>query len=379
MGLRFLPDTDFSFDGISNFTFGITESCNMRCRYCCFSGDYAGMRAHSSARMSEHTINKAIAFVSRHAHPTDGISVSFYGGEALLEFDAICNIITELRTIFGSRLTCDISTNGLLLSEEVIDRLCLLPDTGISVSLDASPEIHDSRRTNPDGSPTYRRIVRNLSRFKEKYPEEYQRRVRLMVTFESIQELELANASYSRFEALAGQKGIHISRVMPNFDKSIYLPDSVESKRRALRDALRKRNLGIRDFHALWLADLERKVTKRFDMNDGCGNIRLHSCLNSLYSIFITSDGTLYPCEKFGTDCSIGNLDSGIDRLKIKKLAIRYTLRRQVMCGTCPLVEFCGRCLADMKLNAADMRLMCNDYKNDIINYLEFHEAGVRL
>lgn len=377
MALQFLPDVDFAFKGISNFTFGITENCNMRCRYCCFSGEYTGLRSHSPTKMSAATVEKSIAFVRANAHKTDDITVSFYGGEALLEFETIKLIIRELRGTFGERISFDISTNGLMLTKTVIEEICRLPDTGVSVSLDACRQIHDRRRLGADSSHTFDRIINNLKAFKDHNPGEYQRRIRLMVTFESLDEIEEANQFYPGFKELLGDKGAHISRVMPNFDKGLYLPDSMEKKRRALREALRKRELGEVDFHSLWLADLERKVRKRISLHTGNGRIRLHTCLNSLYSIFITSEGMLYPCEKFGTDSCIGNLDSGIDYRLLRKTAILYTLRRQALCGKCEFAEYCGRCPADLKLSSADMRKMCEDYKNDITNYLEWkHETS---
>ena len=380
MALTFVPDSSFSLSGITAFTFGMTEQCNMRCLYCCYSGAYMGLRTHSSTTMSRTTLDKAISLMCRTAHPAESISLSFYGGEALLCLDDIEYAVRELKEIFGSRISFDISTNGLLLTHDSVSRICRLPDTGISVSLDGCCSVHDRRRVGGDGSPTFAAIRQNLLDFKQSYPEEYRKRIRLMATFASLDELEEANGEYDAFSELLGDKPPHVSRVMPNFRTGEYLPDTMVQKKTALATALQKRREGREDFHTMLLDDLTRKRRRKFGRHTENGTIMLHTCLNTLGSIYVTADGKLYPCEKFGTRYSIGDVDSGIDHVLLRKVVMTYTLRRQMLCRDCDVAEYCARCPADMKISLTDMRRMCEDYRNDILNSIEFisDETGIQ-
>ena len=40
----------------------VTQECNLRCKYCVYSGEYKGFRKHSNHRMSFETAKKAIDF-----------------------------------------------------------------------------------------------------------------------------------------------------------------------------------------------------------------------------------------------------------------------------------------------------------------------------
>ena len=59
----------------------ITESCNLKCSYCMFSGNYESERKHNSSEMSFETAKKAIDLFIPNA--TDPTLISFYGGEPL--------------------------------------------------------------------------------------------------------------------------------------------------------------------------------------------------------------------------------------------------------------------------------------------------------
>jgi len=48
---------DKSIDGI---IFNVTESCNLSCKYCIYSGAYIGERENNNLNMSEETANTAI-------------------------------------------------------------------------------------------------------------------------------------------------------------------------------------------------------------------------------------------------------------------------------------------------------------------------------
>ena len=85
-----------------------------------------------------------------------------------------------------------------------------------------------------------------------------------------------------------------------------------------------------------------------------------------MYSIFIDAMGRLYPCEKFDISHSIGDLTSGINEKLVYKWAAIYTFRRSMLCHDCTMVEYCTRCLADMKLSFSEHKQMCVEYRKNI-------------
>ena len=73
---------------LGNLILQVTQQCNLRCKYCAYSGNYYN-RTHSSERMSFDTARKAIDFYLDRSDKMDDLSLSFYGGEPLLEFALI--------------------------------------------------------------------------------------------------------------------------------------------------------------------------------------------------------------------------------------------------------------------------------------------------
>lgn len=363
MNNAFLLSDRFLHDEITNFTIEITQQCNCSCSYCCYSGAYRGMRKHTNISIGEDTMVKAIEFIKNHAHKTEEIVVSFWGGEALLHLDKIIYIAEKLQQIFGERILFDLSTNGLLLKPETIHKL--MPyHMGISVSLDGCKTIHDRHRRNTAGRGTYDQVMKNLRWFKELYPEEYRKRIRLLITAGKIEDIAVMNDHFSRFRELLGDKPLFISRIVPNFSKGELYENDIETEKQIFDQAIERKRKGIVDLYTILLDQLLKKAHKRFTGNDS--KIHLRTCLDNMYSIFIDTQGRLYPCEKFDTTHYIGDVDAGISEKLVYKWAAIYTFRRSMLCGDCPIVEYCTRCLADLKMSFAEQKQMCAEYRKNI-------------
>lgn len=365
MNRTFRSADRFIQNEITNFTIEITQKCNFRCSYCCFSGEYAHMRSHSSRSMSKDIILKSIDFIENNAHNEERISVSFFGGEALLGIKSILFIMKELNNFFGERICFDISTNGYILSPHIVDAL-LNYNVGVSVSLDGCKVIHDKNRRTINGSPTYDIIVSNLKNFKLRHPSEYNKRVRILITSGFLHEIKLMNEYYSELCELIGEKPLFISHIYPNFKNGVVYDDSVSEIMDFYRIAIEKRKNGISDLYTILLDDIMKKSKKKFVCNETANRINLRTCLDCLYSAFIDIDGNISPCEKFDSKHHIGDVTNGIDIRLLKKWSYIYSLRRTFLCGKCEIVEFCSRCLADLKMTSAEQRLMCEIYKKNV-------------
>lgn len=365
MSKSFLCTDRFLTDGISNFTIEITQQCNFRCSYCCYSGKYSGMRSHTNRSMKKEVIKDTIAFIERHAHKSDGITISFFGGEALLNLDNILYIVEKLSASFRERVFFDISTNGLLLTIKTVEKL-LKFNIGISVSLDGSRILHDRNRKTISGEETYDRIVDNLKSFKESYPDEYHKRIRLLMTAGTLDDIKVMNESFSEIKEIMGEKPPFISHIYPNFKTKELFFDTLDAKKKFLDLAVEHKEKGIYDLYTFVLDDLIKKATKKFTCTESCSKIKLKTCLDNMYSVFVNIDGILYPCEKFDLYHTIGNVKLGVNPNYLRKWSIIYCFRRSVLCEGCQAIEYCTRCLADLKMTFAEQKKMCKEYVENI-------------
>ena len=83
---NFAPRTFFkSMPEVHLFIIGITEQCNLRCTYCCYSGQYENNRTHSNKSLDSNDIDDIFVFISHFAKKKN-LHIAFYGGEPLLQY-----------------------------------------------------------------------------------------------------------------------------------------------------------------------------------------------------------------------------------------------------------------------------------------------------
>jgi len=122
----------------------ITHDCNINCVYC--------YQKHSSgARMSLDIAKKSIDWIFNHVpKEADGVEIAFIGGEPLLEFELIQNVVAYVcEKNPGIPYIFYASTNGTLLTDEMKDwftahKQCVW----LGLSLDGMKDTHDHNRSN---------------------------------------------------------------------------------------------------------------------------------------------------------------------------------------------------------------------------------------
>ena len=99
----------------------LTQRCNLRCDYCVYGEQYTGFRAHGEKTMTLEIARKAVAdYLARRL---DRCAISFYGGEPLLEFELLKEVVSfsnDAAQNRGLATSYSISTNGTLLTDDKI-------------------------------------------------------------------------------------------------------------------------------------------------------------------------------------------------------------------------------------------------------------------
>jgi uncharacterized protein len=137
---------------VKNATLSLTHQCNLRCTYC-----YAGDKVNRP--MSEKTANQALDFLAQHS---DGhCTVTFFGGEPLLEFDLMKKVVDYARSDHDGRFDFRMSTNGVLLTAE---KMAFLRQHEIYfvLSIDGCEQQHNCTRTYPNGKGSFASVARHL-------------------------------------------------------------------------------------------------------------------------------------------------------------------------------------------------------------------------
>lgn len=123
----------------------VTHNCNLNCLYCYQKHD-------TNNRMSFDVAKKSIDWIFSNApDDTDGIEVSFIGGEPLLEYELIRKIYDYAHEKYGDeyRYIFYATTNGVLLDDEMKSWFYDHKDTFVlGLSLDGLPDTHNHNRSN---------------------------------------------------------------------------------------------------------------------------------------------------------------------------------------------------------------------------------------
>ena len=98
----------------------IAHTCNLNCEYCFASqGKYHGERALMSLEVGK----RAIDFLIENSGSRVNLEVDFFGGEPLMNFDVVKEIVAYARSIekqHNKNFRFTLTTNGMLVDDDVI-------------------------------------------------------------------------------------------------------------------------------------------------------------------------------------------------------------------------------------------------------------------
>lgn len=282
-----LNDKSKSF--IKAMCLNIVHDCNLKCKYCfAEEGEYKGRRQIMSPEVGK----RAIDFVIKNSGPRRNIEVDLFGGEPLMAFGNIKEIVEyakEQEKIHSKNIRFTMTTNATLLSDEIIEYID--ENMGnIVLSIDGRKEINDSVRVRYNGSGSYDDILPKIKK---------------MVSRRDKNKQYYARGTYTRYNtdfykdvlALAseGFKEISIEPVV--------LPDGHEL-------ALREEDLEtIFDSYDKLVEAMEDRIGTdsefkyyhfNINLNGGpCVYKRISGCGAGHEYVAVTPEGDIYPCHQF--------------------------------------------------------------------------------
>ncbi|MCP4366038.1 MAG: radical SAM protein [Planctomycetes bacterium] len=143
----------------------VTENCNCRCEYCFVEGK----NTHS---LTPELARKAVDFLIRHSGNQTELGILLFGGEPLLEFDLICEIVDYSKKATAETdksITFSMTTNGTLMTEPMME---FMAEQNIRylLSLDGDKATHDAHRPLAEGGSSFELIAQRLPLMKSYQP-----------------------------------------------------------------------------------------------------------------------------------------------------------------------------------------------------------------
>ncbi len=363
------PDPGLSEPGVcdsnlQHLVLTVTDRCNLRCKYCLHGADLDWVRSHGQKSMSVEIALRALEYFLDRSDKEKTPFVSFYGGEALLEFDLIESVIAAARNdARGKEAVFVIDTNGMLLDDRAID-LVIREKMFLQISLDGPQEVHDRNRVTIDGGESFQKIIDSVDRLLAKDPLAAERLsfIATMAPPVDLQQLAEFFAHFPPFEkhGIKSQPNVRVNTAnlrgqnWPGAKEgavslAAQIKDAREQYLQAVESCTREALSPV--IRALFEPELiglyHRSRSPLGEKYTPGGN-----CMPGQRKLHVATDGRFQPCERTGSMMRIGDIESGIQSAEVKGVRDRFHQAVHDRCGNCWALRMCGVCFAVQAENA---------------------------
>ena len=326
----------------------VAHTCNLNCSYCFASqGRFHGERA----LMSPEVGRRALDFLIENSGTRRHLEVDFFGGEPLMNFPLIRELVAYARSIekqHGKEFRFTLTTNGMLIDQEVID-FANREMSNVVLSLDGRKEIHDALRVDYQGRGSYDRIV---PLFQELVRQRGNRQYYMRGTFTH------RNPDFTKdlfHMADLGFTELSMEPVVcPEDDPAALTDEDIEIVKKEYEilamDMLRRQAEGhpITFYH--YMIDLEAGP---------CIYKRLSGCGSGTEYMAVTPWGDLYPCHQFVGDekYRLGSVFEGVTNTELRESFRACNAYAREECRDCWARLYCsGGCAANAYHASGDIR-----------------------
>ena len=320
--------------GYVTFMVNVAQRCNLTCPYCYVNKGSFDYEEKPIPRMEAATADKIVEKIHNNFPNFETYGYHFYGGEPLMNFDAIRRIVIAAEAkahATGTKTDYHITTNGTLLSRQIADFMDAHRFT-VYFSIDGNQENHDELRKYINGKGSYVDVERNLAYLRSKHG------------------IHLIGSSVIR-------KGFKLSTAIELLEG--HGAQQCKAERVRLRDNDR---LALRgDEHADYIKDIEGLIehyidylsTGRKPMDFRLSSKILQVLTKTRRKFFcpagermfgISANGELYPCALHvgRPQSKLGDIYNGVDAEKQNSFRHKFSPDGQKECATCWTRHLCG-------------------------------------
>jgi len=320
------------------FTFILTESCQLMCKYCYLVGK------NSNNKLNFDTAKKAIDYlvVNPNIFQNQNVIFEFIGGEPFLEIELMEHICDYIKTILYTHqhpwfcnYMFNVSTNGLMYSDKRVknfiekNRNCL----SITISIDGTKEKHDANRIYPNGKGSYSDVVKQLPLWLKDFPN-----ASTKVTVASFDIPFIAESIIHIFDL-----GIHTINSNTVYEDVWQDGDDekFEEQLIILADKMIEKEY-YKTCTCSFFANFIGKPLK--DNQNWCGS--------GMAMLAVDNKGFLYPCIRFSQFSLenkkpriVGTVENGLDLNKLRPfMAINRLSQSKPECVKCEIASGCAWC-----------------------------------
>ena len=326
-------------DDVKALCLHVAHTCNLNCQYCFASqGKYSGERAIMSFEVGK----QALDFLVEHSGKRVNLEVDFFGGEPLMNWDTVKELVRYARSIEAEKkkhFRFTLTTNGVLVDDDVID-FANREMHNVVMSLDGRKEVHDRFRKDYAGNGSYEKVVPKFQKFaKARGDREYYMRGTYTHYNTDFTEdiFHMADLGFTKLS----MEPVVCSSEDPCALTEEDLPVLFQQYEILAKDMLRREREGhpLTFYH--YMIDLKQGP---------CIYKRISGCGSGTEYMAVTPWGDLYPCHQFVGDEKylMGNVWDGVTNTAVRDKFKLCNVYARPDCSDCWAKLYCsGGCPAN--------------------------------
>lgn len=370
---------------LPQLVFEVTDSCNLKCKYCAYGEFYDDFDKRENKMMQTSSAIRLIEYLNqywsseRNTSAKSFIYISFYGGEPLLNFNFIHDIVYYIE----NKLHCprrkflfSMTTNAILL-HKYIDFL-VAHDFHILVSLDGN-KINDSYRVDHNGKSSFDRVTRNVDLLREKYPNFFDKNINFnsvlhnrnsvedIYSFFKTKYCKKPTISELNNSGIKTDKKQEFNQTYRNSEESLHQAEHYEEIEKDLfidSSSYKSLLLYLQQYSGFYYRDYTDLLCDRTQLK----YIPTGTCLPFSKKMFVTVNGKILPCERIGHQYGLGHLTTTgieLDVVEIARKYNQYYTKMENQCNYCKNKPSCIQCLFNIK--DIEKRPICYGFMNETI------------
>ena len=347
-GKLFAPDTFKNMAGdlkrksagvIKALCLHVAHTCNLNCSYCFASqGKYHGERAIMSLEVGK----RALDFLIENSKNRTNLEVDFFGGEPLMNFDMIKELVAYARKRekqANKNFRFTLTTNGVLVDDSVID-FANREMSNVVLSLDGRKEVHDRFRVDFNGNGSWEKIVPKFQRFVQKRGNKnyYMRGTFTHANPDFLNDIkEMLRLGFTELS----MEPVVCAPGDPSALTQEDLPVVLEQYEKLAELMLEKYREGKPFTFYHYMLDLK---------SGPCIYKRISGCGSGIEYMAVTPWGDLYPCHQFVGEekFRLGNIWTGVDNTVVQDEFADCNVYTRPECKDCWAKLYCsGGCAAN--------------------------------
>jgi uncharacterized protein len=390
----------YNLINLKQLVFEVTDACNLKCKYCAYAGLYERYDERQNKYLSFNRAKLIIDYLlnlwkgNSSASFVQPMTISFYGGEPLMNYKLIKEIVDYIESLknINRKFFFSMTTNAILL-DRYMDYL-VEKEFRVLISLDGG-EYEQSYRVNVKGENSFDKVMKNVKLLQTRFPDYFKKYISFNSVLHNRNSVErtyhFIKKEFSKEPTISAlsDSGIRKDKINEFWHTYQNVASSIKnaSNCEALETELFIKNP---DTHQLVYylyahsGNVYNHYTDLFINKDQMPRIPTSTCLPFARKMFITVNGKILTCERISHEFVFGLISDNDINLDLEKIAAQhndYIFRYQKQCKICAVNKNCHQCVYQIDdINSTDTKCLSfiseTDYRQNeqqILLYLSRH------